>query len=106
MTYLNFSFNLLPVAIFSFFFFNDPATTEFSPLPLPAALPILLRPQPAPQFGRREEPHPQAGPAGRQAPPDGDVRLARPVATHKTTVVLLLDPFTPGQLQQDRKSVV
>src|SRR5256885_13867878 len=24
-----------------FFFFNDPATTEFSPLPLPAALPIL-----------------------------------------------------------------
>src|SRR2546422_2107931 len=25
---------------FSFFFFNDPAPTEFSPLPLPAALPI------------------------------------------------------------------
>src|SRR5256885_13515498 len=43
MTYLNFSFNLLPVAIFTFFFFNDPATTEFSPLPLHAALPISFR---------------------------------------------------------------
>src|SRR5256886_11304536 len=26
--------------MFSFFFFNDPATPEFSPLPLPAAFPI------------------------------------------------------------------
>src|SRR2546427_9728953 len=26
-----------------FFFFNDPAPTEISPLPLPAALPILRR---------------------------------------------------------------
>src|SRR2546429_8361659 len=33
------------IAIFFFFFLNDPATTEFSPLPLHDALPISLPPR-------------------------------------------------------------
>src|SRR2546428_6662973 len=32
---------MLPIHIFFFFFFNDPATTEIYPLPLPDALPIF-----------------------------------------------------------------
>src|SRR5256885_14366928 len=35
---------LRPPVSFLFFFFNDPATPEFSPLPLHAALPILIFP--------------------------------------------------------------
>src|SRR3989475_4120219 len=38
----------------SFFFFNDPATTEISPLPLPDALPICRAP-------RRHPPRPPGG---------------------------------------------
>src|SRR2546429_3052257 len=37
----------------SFFFFNDPATTEISPLSLHAALPILLASIPGDSLGRR-----------------------------------------------------
>src|SRR5256885_3729301 len=35
--------SIRPPPVFSFFFFNDPAPPEISPLPLHDALPILLR---------------------------------------------------------------
>src|SRR2546430_7124729 len=42
--------------LFSFFFFNDPPPPEISPLPLPAALPILAEPINSPQ--PLSQPHP------------------------------------------------
>src|SRR2546430_14419144 len=62
-----------------FFFFNDPATTEISPLPLPDALPICLAacsPAPAPPPKTPSPPNPNhAAPAStlRDRPPAGAV---------------------------------
>src|SRR5512135_3053668 len=56
---------------------------------------LLLLLQLADQARRREEPHPQPGPARRQAPPDGQMRLPCPVGPDETTFVLLFDPLAP-----------
>src|SRR2546430_16673084 len=53
----------------SFFFLNDPATTEISPLPLHAALPISDRARraPPPADGRRRRAGPRAVAAATRA---------------------------------------
>src|ERR1019366_10625198 len=70
----------------AYFFFNDTATTEISPLSLHAALPISRRPRPAPPSAGRRHPTPASrwrpGPARRATPrptaPDrGRTRAAR-----------------------------
>src|SRR5256885_17182111 len=46
---LKFCTTFLLTSRFAFFFFNDPATTEFSPLSLPDPFPIFLPPGPCPR---------------------------------------------------------
>src|SRR5256885_13354629 len=50
-----------------FFFFNDPATTEFYPLPLPAALPICTstKPRTTPMLPPKLDPHQRSLPESR-----------------------------------------
>src|SRR2546430_6170741 len=60
-----FPINLRPRAIFFFFFFNDPAPTEFYPFPLHAAFPIFgvfdyFLPAGGGQFHRHYYPAPRA----------------------------------------------
>src|SRR3989454_7619803 len=63
----------LPRTLYFFFFLNDPAPPEISPLPLPDALPI-------PPQGDVHELHAAADPQHRQVPPaglrdQGDLRI-------------------------------
>src|SRR2546426_1748247 len=63
----------LPRTLYFFFFLNDPAPPEISPLPLPDALPI-------PPQGDVHELHAAADPQPRQVPPaglrdQGDLRI-------------------------------
>src|SRR2546421_4302854 len=83
---------MLVIHFFSFFFFNDPAPPEISPLPLHDALPIcpLQRPRGAAPQGlrrlhggrvRRGPPADGRPPAGRRPPPQPASRAgAEPAA--------------------------
>ena len=50
------------------------------------------------QVRRREEPHPPAGPAGRQTQGDRQVRFANPRVSDQAQVLVLVQPLAAGQL--------
>src|SRR5256885_14168033 len=68
---MRFEVELEHTIAFLFFFLNDPAPPETSPLPLPDALPIWTKPPPAPAcagIGRARVPDLRRAVPGRPAP--------------------------------------
>src|SRR2546430_8753759 len=72
---------------FFFFFFNDPAPTEFSPLPLPAALPISACPPP---------PNRCASSATSTSPIERKLTLTRPFAIWRNSSASLTPAIERG----------
>src|SRR5256885_13702390 len=81
----------------SFFFFNDPAPPEISPLPLPDALPIPP-PPPGPRWRAAAAPAPGGIPRTSARP------RSRAAATARRVSVRRVDRPPPVNATQDRKS--
>src|SRR5256885_8574783 len=83
-----------------FFFLNDPAPPEISPLPLPAALPIFLIPAAsAPVAAFVTDPKPFPAPAPDDAPV---LASERPSSRTPAPAPAVPEPFDPSAA--DRKS--